>query len=67
MSKCDFIKVAKQFYWNHASVWVFSCKFAAYFQDTFFMRTPMEGCFWTEPQLKHIEINEINLTRETVD
>ena len=21
---------------NHASAWVFSCKFAAYFQDTFF-------------------------------
>ena len=28
-------KVAKQRYWNHTSVWVFSCKFAAYFQNTF--------------------------------
>ena len=28
-------KVAKQLYWNHTSAWVFSCKFAAYFQNTF--------------------------------
>ena len=26
---------AKQLYWNHASAWVFSCKFVAYFQNTF--------------------------------
>ena len=25
----------KQLYWNHTSAWVFSCKFAAYFQNTF--------------------------------
>ena len=30
MPKCDFNKVAK-----HTSAWVFSCKFAAYFQNTF--------------------------------
>ena len=30
MLKCDFNKVA-----NHASAWVFSCKFTAYFQNTF--------------------------------
>ena len=35
MPKCDFNKVANQLYWNHTSVWVFSCKFAAYFQNTF--------------------------------
>ena len=35
MSKCDFNKVAKQLYWNCTSVWVFSCKFGAYFQNTF--------------------------------
>ena len=35
MSKCDFNKVALQLYWNCTSTWVFSCKFAAYFQDTF--------------------------------
>ena len=28
-------KVAKQLYWNHTAAWVFSCKFAAYFQITF--------------------------------
>ena len=35
MPKCDFNKVPKQFYWNHTSVWVFSCKFAAYFRTPF--------------------------------
>ena len=35
MLKCDFNKVAKQLYWNRTSAWVFSCKFAAYFQNTF--------------------------------
>ena len=35
MPKCDFNKVAKQLYWSHTSAWVFSCKFAAYFQNTF--------------------------------
>ena len=33
--KCDFNKVAKQFYWNHTSAWVFSYIFAAYFLNTF--------------------------------
>ena len=31
--KSDF----KQLYWNHTSTWLFSCKFAAFFQNTFFM------------------------------
>ena len=35
MPKCDFNKVAFQLYWNHTSAWVFSCKFIAYFQNTF--------------------------------
>ena len=35
LRKCDFNKVTLQFYWNRASAWVFSCKFAAYFQNTF--------------------------------
>ena len=35
MSKCDFNKVAKQLYWNRTSTWLFCCKFAAYFQNTF--------------------------------
>ena len=32
MPKCDFNKVA---YCNHTSAWVFSSKFAAYFQNVF--------------------------------
>ena len=35
MPKCDFNKVAKQLYWNHTLAWVFFCKFAVYFQNTF--------------------------------
>ena len=35
MPKCDFNKVANQLYWNHIAVWVFCCKFATYFQNTF--------------------------------
>ena len=31
---CKAIKIL-QLYWNHTSAWVFSCKFAAYFQNTF--------------------------------
>ena len=31
--KSDFNKVALQLYWNHFLVWVFSCKFGAYFQN----------------------------------
>ena len=34
MSKCDFNKVALQLYLNHTLAYVFSNKFAAYFQNT---------------------------------
>ena len=35
MPKCDFNKVALQRYLNRTSAWVFSCKFTAYFQNSF--------------------------------
>ena len=35
MPKCDFNKVALELYWNHTLAWMFSCKFAAFFQNTF--------------------------------
>ena len=35
IQKCDFNKVALQIYWSHTSAWMFSCKLAAYFQNTF--------------------------------
>ena len=38
MPKSDFNKVAVHFNWNHAS--------ASYFQNTFFLGRPQEGCFW---------------------
>ena len=31
------LKVVLQLYRNHTSTWVFSCKFAAYFQNNFFL------------------------------
>ena len=34
LSKCNFNKVAFQLYWNRTLAWVFSRKFAAYFQNT---------------------------------
>ena len=36
MPTCGFNKVSKQLYWNNTSAWVFSGKFAAYFQNTLF-------------------------------
>ena len=35
MPKFDFNKVANQSYQNRTSAWVYSCKFAVYFQNTF--------------------------------
>ena len=35
MLKRDFNKVALLLYWNRTSAWVFSCKFAIYFQNNF--------------------------------
>ena len=46
MPKCDSNKVAKELYWNRTLAWVFSCKFAAYFLEQLFLRTPLGGCFW---------------------
>ena len=45
MSKCHFNKFVLQFNWNHTLAWMFSSKFAAYFQSTFVIRTLTEGCF----------------------
>ena len=37
--KCTFNKVALQLYWNHTSVWVFSCKSAVFFKKTYIPRS----------------------------
>ena len=42
ITKCNFNKVAKQFYWARTLAWVFSCKLAVYFQSFF-----SEEHFWT--------------------
>ena len=35
MPKCNFSEVALKLYWKHTLAWVFSCKFAVHFQNTF--------------------------------
>ena len=35
MSKYNFNEVSLQLYWNRTLAWVFSCKFTAYYQNTF--------------------------------
>ena len=45
MPKYDFNKVALQAYCNHASTWLFLCKFAAYFYNTL-PKKSLGGCFW---------------------
>ena len=34
-AEVQFNKATKELYWNHTLTWVFSCKFAAYFQNGF--------------------------------
>ena len=46
MPKRHFNKVALQLYWNRTSAGMFSCRFTAYFQEHFFIRTLLEGCFY---------------------
>ena len=50
MPKCYFNKVALQFYWNHTSAWLFSCKLAAYFQNIF---SQEHVCYFIEITLRH--------------
>ena len=38
------IKLLKQLYWNHTSVWVFS--FSCIFSEHLLLRTPLGGYFW---------------------
>ena len=51
MREWDFNKVANQFYWNHISAWVFSCRFARYFQNTFLQ----EQLWGTGPDWERVE------------
>ena len=35
MPKCDYGELVLHLYWNRTTAWVISCRFAAYFQNTF--------------------------------
>ena len=56
MLKCDFKNVALQRYWNRTSAWLFSCKFAAYFQNTFSQEhlwtAASYSSYWTEENVR---------------
>ena len=43
MSKCDFNKIALQFYRNRTSAWVFPSKFAV-FSEHLFLRALLDKC-----------------------
>ena len=47
--KCDFNKVTRQLYWNHTLARLFSCKFAAYFQNTFLSEHLLRAAFVLPP------------------
>ena len=49
MLKCDFNKVSKQLYWNLTSAWLFSCEFAAFFQNAFSWQhlSRTASAYWT--------------------
>ena len=65
MPKCDFNKV-RHLYWNRTSAWVFCCKFAAYFQNTF-SEEQLGSCFWTCFFVKcEIPIDLAALTKKNV-
>ena len=60
MPKCEFNKPAKQLYWSRTSAWVFSCKFSAYFQNTFLTehlwRAAPARLLWIVPKVLHFTI-----------
>ena len=54
MLKCDLNNVALQLCWNHTLTWVFSCKFARYFQNTSWRATSSSTvCCYKWIEIKH--------------
>ena len=56
--KCDLEKIALQLHWNCTSAWLFSCKFVAYFQNTFSQKhlwtaASENGCFLLSRGIKY--------------
>ena len=55
------LKLFSKFTGKHS--WVFFCEFAAYFQNTFFIITPLGDCFWSFDMSRYSPVNQEN--RET--
>ena len=63
MPKCNFNKVALQLYWNHTLAWLFSCKLAAYFQNTFLQQHPWTAAsecssWWSKPLTNDLQLRQ---------
>ena len=43
---------------NHTTAWMFTCGFAACFQNTFSWRTPLDGYFWLEKKVKNLNFKK---------
>ena len=41
-----FLLLFLEYIWRNTSAWVLSCKFTAYFQNTFSQEHTWRGCFW---------------------
>ena len=63
MPKIDFNKAAKQPYWNPTSAWVFSCKFATYFQKITFYIEQLLRAASVNPQNKKLLKKLLKLKR----
>ena len=63
MLKCDFNKVAKQFYCNHTPAWVFSCKLLHIFRTPFSKNTS-EGLLNFRHYSVHSQYQKIRSWRE---
>ena len=57
ISKCDFSKVAKQLYWNHAPESVFSCKFAALFLENYSLENLWRSLSGNRIEVSWMDIN----------
>ena len=60
-----FQQSCKQLYWSHTSAWVFSSKFAAYFQNTFSSEHILTAVSvpWTQRYEKHFKLMRVNIKK----
>ena len=67
MPKYDFNKVAKQRYWNHTSAWVLSCKFAGYYQNTFYYENLWMAASGSQKFYKPVDVLSVTNAVEEIE